>query len=142
MSDSVREPPQRERLPHTRESITHKFNISGHEGYITAGFYEDGRPGEIFLKMGKEGSTLGGLLDAVGILSSIAFQHGVPLRAIAHKLEHTRFEPSGFTKDKHIKEASSIVDYVFRWLTHLFEVSDEDALSEATSPQLAKVEAS
>ncbi len=140
MTHSVREAPQRERLPHTRDSITHKFSISGHEGYIIVGIYEDGRPGEIFLKMGKEGSTLGGLLDTIGILTSIALQHGVPLDVIVDKLSHTRFEPSGFTKDVKIREASSIVDYVFRWLTDLFDGSDEDAQAEPTSPQISEVE--
>lgn len=140
MTHSVREAPQRKRLPHTRDSITHKFSISGHEGYIIVGIYEDGRPGEIFLKMGKEGSTLGGLLDTIGILTSIALQHGVPLDVIVDKLSHTRFEPSGFTKDVKIREASSIVDYVFRWLTALFDGSDEDAQAEPTSPQISEVE--
>ena len=112
--------PRRERLPDTRQSITHKFNIAGHEGYMTTGLYDDGRPGELFLTMGKEGSTLGGLLDAIGILASVSLQHGVPLEALVNKLSHCRFEPSGQTANPDITPASSIVDYIFRWLGRQF----------------------
>ncbi len=108
--------PRRERLPDTRRSVTHKFSIAGHEGYITVGFYEDGRPGEIFISMAKEGSTIGGLMDTIGILTSIALQYGVPLDALVRKFEHVRFEPSGFTENRDIPYAKSIVDYIFRWL--------------------------
>jgi ribonucleoside-diphosphate reductase alpha chain len=106
----------RDRLPDTRESVTHKFSISGHEGYITVGLYEDGRPGEVFIKMAKEGSTMSGLMETIGILTSLAMQHGVPVDSLVRKLENMRFEPSGWTPNSAIREASSVVDYVFRWL--------------------------
>jgi ribonucleoside-diphosphate reductase alpha chain len=113
--------PQRKRLPTTRSSVTHKFQIAEQKGYIIVGLYEDGRPGEVFLKIGKEGSTLGGMFDTVGILTSIALQHGVPLETLAEKLAYVRFEPSGWTKNPKINHAHSIVDYVFRWLQSEFE---------------------
>ena len=119
------ERPKRERLPDTRNSITHKFDISGHEGYIVVGLYQDGRPGELFLTMGKEGSTLGGLLDSIGILTSVSLQYGVPLDALVRKFSHCRFEPSGWTKNPDIRQATSIVDYIFRWLGVMF-LSDGD----------------
>jgi ribonucleoside-diphosphate reductase alpha chain len=108
--------PRRRRLPDTRASITHKFNVSGHEGYITVGLFDDGRPGEVFLKMAKEGSTISGLMDTIGILTSLALQYGVPIEALAAKFEHARFEPLGWTSNPKIREASSLVDYIFRWL--------------------------
>ena len=108
--------PARHRLPDTRDSITHKFNISGHEGYFTVGLFEDGRPGELFIKMAKEGSTMSGLMDTIGILTSVALQYGVPVEALVHKMRGTRFEPSGWTASPEVGEASSVVDYVFRWL--------------------------
>jgi ribonucleoside-diphosphate reductase alpha chain len=117
--------PKRERLPETRKSITHKFDISGHEGYIVVGLYEDGRPGELFLTMGKEGSTLGGLLDSIGILTSVSLQYGVPLEALVQKFSHCRFEPSGWTKNPDIRQARSIVDYIFRWLGVMFLADGE-----------------
>jgi ribonucleoside-diphosphate reductase alpha chain len=108
--------PRRERLPDTRKSVTHKFNISGHEGYITVGLYPDGRPGELFITMAKEGSTIGGLMDCFGTAVSMSLQYGVPLEVYVNKFSHTRFEPMGFTKNPDIRIAKSIVDYIFRWL--------------------------
>ena len=108
--------PRRERLPDTRPSITHKFNVSGHEGYITVGLYPDGRPGELFITMAKEGSTIGGLMDCFGTAVSMSLQYGVPLEVYVNKFSHTRFEPMGFTKNPDIKIAKSLVDYIFRWL--------------------------
>ncbi len=108
--------PRRERLPDTRQSITHKFSIAGHEGYITVGLYEDGRPGEMFVTMAKEGSTIGGLMDCFGTAVSMSLQYGVPLEVYVGKFSHTRFEPMGHTKNPEIRIAKSIVDYIFRWL--------------------------
>jgi ribonucleoside-diphosphate reductase alpha chain len=108
--------PARHRLPDTRRAITHKFDIAGHEGYITVGLYEDGSPGELFITMAKEGSTIGGLMDTIGTLVSLAFQYGVPIETLVKKFAHQRFEPSGFTKNPDIPIAKSITDYLFRWL--------------------------
>ncbi len=108
--------PRRERLPDTRQSITHKFNIAGHEGYITVGLYPDGRPGEMFITMAKEGSTIGGLMDCFGTAVSMSLQYGVPLEVYVNKFSHTRFEPMGHTKNPDIRIAKSLVDYIFRWL--------------------------
>jgi len=107
---------RRRRLPDERHAITHKFSIGGHEGYLTVGLYEDGRPGEIFLVMAKEGSTISGLMDAVATSISIALQHGVPLPILVAKLAHTRYEPSGLTRHPAIPVALSLTDYVCRWL--------------------------
>jgi ribonucleoside-diphosphate reductase alpha chain len=108
--------PRRERLPHTRHSLTHKFDIQGHEGYINVGFYPDGRPGELFITMAKEGSTIGGLMDVLGTSISIGLQYGVPLEVFVNKFAHSRFEPAGFTKNPDIPIAKSVADYIFRWL--------------------------
>ena len=108
--------PRRERLPHTRRSLTHKFDIQGHEGYINVGFYPDGRPGELFITMAKEGSTIGGLMDVLGTAISIGLQYGVPLEVFVNKFAHSRFEPAGFTKNPDIPIAKSVADYIFRWL--------------------------
>ena len=108
--------PRRERLPHTRRSLTHKFDIQGHEGYINVGFYPDGRPGELFITMAKEGSTIGGLMDVLGTAISIGLQYGVPLEVFVNKFAHSRFEPAGFTKNPDIPIAKSIADYIFRWM--------------------------
>ena len=108
--------PRRERLPHTRRSLTHKFDIQGHEGYVNVGFYPDGRPGELFITMAKEGSTIGGLMDVLGTSISIGLQYGVPLEVFVNKFAHSRFEPAGFTKNPDIPIAKSIADYIFRWL--------------------------
>jgi ribonucleoside-diphosphate reductase alpha chain len=108
--------PARHRLPDTRQAVTHKFDIAGHEGYITVGLFEDGSPGELFITMAKEGSTIGGLMDTIGTLVSLSLQYGVPLETLAKKFAHQRFEPSGFTKNPDIPIAKSITDYLFRWL--------------------------
>ncbi len=117
---SVEPRPARRKLPDERHAITHKFSIAGHEGYITVGMYEDGKPGEIFLVMAKEGSTISGLMDAFATSISMALQYGVPLEALVEKFSHVRFEPSGFTKNPEIPYAKSITDYIFRWLASKF----------------------
>jgi ribonucleoside-diphosphate reductase alpha chain len=117
--------PFRRKLPDERRSITHKFDVGGHEGYITVGLYEDGKPGEIFLKMSKEGSTVSGLMDAFATAVSLTLQYGVPLEALVKKFAHMRFEPAGFTKNPEVPIAKSLVDYVFRWLGSKF-LSAED----------------
>ncbi len=114
------ETPKRRKLPDERHSITHKFDIAGHEGYITVGMFEDGTPGEIFLVMAKEGSTISGFADAFAQAISYALQFGVPLQALVDKFSHARFEPSGMTKNPEIRFAKSIVDYIFRWLATKF----------------------
>jgi ribonucleoside-diphosphate reductase alpha chain len=114
----------RRKLPDERESITHKFSIGGHEGYITVGKYEDGAPGEIFITMAKEGSTISGLMDSFATMTSLALQHGVPLQLLIDKFTHTRFEPSGFTKNPEIPMAKSIMDYIFKWLAIKFLARD------------------
>ena len=116
--------PRRERLPDTRNSMTHKFNVSGHEGYITVGLYPDGRPGELFITMAKEGSTIGGLMDCFGTALSMSLQYGVPLKVYIEKFSHTRFEPQGYTKNPDIPIAKSVVDYIFRWLGKTFFPED------------------
>ena len=117
----------RRRLPDERNAFTHKFSIAGHEGYITAGLYEDGTPGEIFITMSKEGSTISGLMDALATSVSMALQYGVPLRVLVEKFTHMRFEPSGFTNNKEIPIAKSICDYIFRWLGKKFLPPEEQA---------------
>jgi ribonucleoside-diphosphate reductase alpha chain len=112
--------PLRRRLPDTRTALTHKFDIAGHEGYLTVGLFEDGTPGELFITMAKEGSTIGGLMDSIGTLTSLAWQYGVPLEALVKKFAHQRFEPSGFTKNPDVRNATSITDYVFRWMAFQF----------------------
>ena len=112
--------PRRRRLPDERQSITHKFDIAGHEGYITVGLYEDGQPGELFLTMAKEGSTISGFADAFAQAISYALQYGVPLQDLVDKFSHVRFEPSGMTKNPDIRFAKSIVDYIFRWMAAKF----------------------
>ena len=112
--------PRRERLPDTRQSITHKFNVGGHEGYINVGLYPDGRPGELFITMAKEGSTIGGLMDAFGTAISMSLQYGVPLEVLVNKFSHTRFEPMGHTTNPDIRIAKSVVDYIFRWAAITF----------------------
>ena len=124
--------PERHKLPDTRQSITHKFSVDGHEGYITVGLFEDGQPGELFLKMAKEGSTLSGLADTIGVLTSLALQYGVPVETLARKLEWVRFEPSGWTKNEEIRNAHSIVDYVFRWLGLRFSPEYRDEYKKGT----------
>ncbi|HXV75118.1 MAG TPA: hypothetical protein VD788_02285, partial [Candidatus Polarisedimenticolaceae bacterium] len=121
------------KLPDTRQSVTHKFSVAGHEGYITVGLYEDGKPGEIFITLGKAGSTLAGFADAFATAISFALQHGVELRFLVDKFAHVRFEPSGFTGNSRIPIAKSIIDYVFRWLALQF-LPAEDQPVKASEP--------
>ncbi|RIK74390.1 MAG: vitamin B12-dependent ribonucleotide reductase [Planctomycetota bacterium] len=132
--------PRRERLPDTRRSVTHKFSLAGHEGYLTVGLYDDGRPGELFITMAKEGSTIGGLMDCFGTAVSMSLQYGVPLEVLVNKFSHTRFEPMGHTKNPDIRIAKSIVDYIFRWMGITFlpgyKEANNGALSEkANTPE-------
>ena len=126
--------PVRRRLPATRTSVTHKFSIEGHEAYITAGLYEDGSLGEIWLTMAKEGSTLSGMMDAFATSISLALQYGVPLRDLVNKFSHMRFEPSGRTENSEIPVAQSIVDYIFRWLASSFLSEEEKEEFGVLSP--------
>jgi ribonucleoside-diphosphate reductase alpha chain len=133
----------RRKLPDERRAITHKFDIQGHEGYITVGIYEDGRPGEIFLVMSKEGSTISGLMDAFATSISLALQYGVPLEVLVKKFAHTRFEPSGFTKNPEIPIAKSITDYIFRWLASKFlNGTQQEAIGIVRREPIVEVEAS
>src|SRR6516164_439101 len=109
-------PAIRRHLPDERQALTHHFSIAGHEGYLTVGLYEDGSPGEIFITMAKQGSTISGLMDSFATVVSLALQHGVPLEVLCAKFSHTRFEPSGWSGNPKIGYATSIVDYIFRWL--------------------------
>jgi len=122
--------PVRHRMPETRLAMNHKFEIAGHKGYLTVGMFEDGQPGELFIQMNKEGSTIGGLMDTVATLTSISLQYGVPLESLVKKFAYQRFEPSGFTKNPDIRNATSITDYIFRWLGCQFI----RGYKEATSP--------
>ena len=135
--------PIRRKLPDERDAVTHKFSIAGHEGYLTVGLYEEGVPGEIFLRMAKEGSTISGLMDTIATMTSIALQYGVPLKTLVDKFSHTRFEPAGFTNSKVIPMAKSVTDYVFRYLGNRFlrdeaRVEDEQE-TEAEPTGLAVV---
>jgi ribonucleoside-diphosphate reductase alpha chain len=112
--------PFRARMPATRRSITHKFEVAGHEGYLTVGLYDDGKPGELFITMAKEGSTVGGIMDSFGTAISLCLQYGVPLGELVRKFSHSRFEPSGFTTNPDIPMAKSLVDYIFRWMDMTF----------------------
>ncbi|MGE0449511.1 MAG: vitamin B12-dependent ribonucleotide reductase [Vicinamibacterales bacterium] len=145
--------PVRRRLPDERHAITHKFDIQGHEGYITVGLFEDGQPGEIFLVMAKEGSTISGFADAFAQAISYALQYGVPLQALVDKFSHVRFEPSGMTRNPEIRFAKSIVDYIFRWLASKFlsaeaqfragvngREAEERALQPSAEAQVAELE--
>jgi ribonucleoside-diphosphate reductase alpha chain len=114
--EAARREPHRHRLPATRPSLTHKFDIAGHEGYLNVGLFEDGQPGELFITMAKEGSTVGGMVDAFATAVSLCLQYGVPLESLVKKFTHQRFEPSGMTTNRDIPFAKSIVDYIFRWL--------------------------
>ena len=133
--------PRRERLPDTRRSVTHKFNVAGHEGYITVGLYDDGRPGEMFVTMAKEGSTIGGLMDCFGTAVSMSLQYGVPLEVYVNKFSHTRFEPMGHTKNPDIRIAKSIVDYIFRWMGMTFIQGYREAFSNAVTGEETTKEA-
>ncbi|MGB6194328.1 MAG: vitamin B12-dependent ribonucleotide reductase, partial [Terracidiphilus sp.] len=132
----------RHRLPEERASVTHKFSIAGHEGYITVGLYPTGQPGEIFIKMAKEGSTVSGLMDAFATSISLALQHGVPLRVLCEKFAHTRFEPSGWTGNEQIGYAKSLMDYIFRWLNLRFLSGEQLTLFAGLAPQAAQLPAS
>lgn len=132
---------ERRRLPDERQSITRKFEIAGHDLYLTVGLYDDGTPGETFWKSSKEGSTLAGLLDTIGVLFSLALQHGVPLRAITNKLAYTRFEPAGFTGIPGVQYATSPVDAVVRWMAGKFlppEEAPQPTLPMASVPPRAE----
>jgi ribonucleoside-diphosphate reductase alpha chain len=126
---------QREKMPAERASVTHKFSVGGHEGYITVGMYEDGRPGEIFIKMSKEGSTLSGVMDGLALTVSIGLQYGVPLKVYVDKLLNTRFEPSGITANPKIRFVSSVLDYIARWLGGRFISADYLKLNGAPLPE-------
>jgi ribonucleoside-diphosphate reductase alpha chain len=139
----VVERPQRRKLPDERHSITHKFDVAGHEGYITVGLFEDGTPGEIFLVMAKEGSTISGFADAFAQAISYALQYGVPLQTLVDKFSHSRFEPSGMTKNPEVRFAKSIVDYIFRWMATKFLSPEAQFrvgvnLREETEPRAAE----
>jgi len=112
--------PVRRKLPDERPSITHKFRVGDQEGYITVGLFEDGMPGELFISLAKDGSTMHGLLESIGILTSLCLQYGVPLDHLTHKMQGIEFEPHGFTSNKLIPQASSIVDYIFHYMRHRF----------------------
>jgi ribonucleoside-diphosphate reductase alpha chain len=133
--------PVRRKLPDERQSVTHKFSIAGHEGYITVGLYEDGTPGEVFISMAKEGSTISGLMDTLATSISYGLQYGVPLKFFVDKFSHVRFEPSGWTNNRQVPYAKSIIDYIFRWLGNRFlgiaEVSEarETAVLKPTEPE-------
>ncbi|MEM7627392.1 MAG: adenosylcobalamin-dependent ribonucleoside-diphosphate reductase, partial [Planctomycetota bacterium] len=129
--ERVVERPMRRRLPDTRASKTHKFNVAGHEGYLTVGLYDDGQPGELFITMAKEGSTIGGLMDSLGTAISVALQYGVPTSSLVTKFSHQRFEPAGMTHNRDIPFAKSLVDYIFRWMGMEFVAG----YREANAPQ-------
>jgi ribonucleoside-diphosphate reductase alpha chain len=130
--------PTRRRLPDERHALTHKFSIGGHEGYLTAGMYEDGTPGEIFVVMAKEGSVVSGLMDTIATMTSISLQYGVPLEVLTSKFEHTRFEPSGLTNNQQIPIAKSPIDYIFRWLHQKF--GDRETLPQSDAMEVAAAE--
>ena len=130
--ERIVERPLRRRLPDTRLSKTHKFNVAGHEGYLTVGLYDDGSPGELFITMAKEGSTIGGLMDSLGTAISVALQYGVPVESLVNKFTHQRFEPAGMTHNRDIPFAKSLVDYIFRWMGMEFV----GGYREANSPRL------
>ncbi len=132
----------RHRLQEERASITHKFSIAGHEGYITVGFYPNGQPGEIFIRMAKEGSTVSGLMDAFATSVSLALQHGVPLKVLCEKFAHTRFEPSGWTGNEQIGYAKSLMDYIFRWLNLRFLSGQQLTLFAGLAPSAPQLPAS
>jgi len=120
--------PSRRRLPDERRAMTHHFSIAGHEGYLTVGVYEDGSPGEIFIRIAKEGSTISGLMDSFATVVSLALQHGVPLDVLCAKFSHTRFEPSGWSGNPKIGFATSLMDYLFRWLELKFLKNEQEEL--------------
>ena len=131
IDDKLEARPRRKRLPATRKSLTHKFDVGGHEGYLTVGLYDNGEPGELFITMAKEGSTVGGMMDAFGTAISLTLQYGVPLQTMVDKFSHSRFDPSGITANREIPFAKSIVDYIFRWLAMEFV----EGYRQTNSPQ-------
>ena len=137
LEDPSAAPPRavRHRLPDERLSITHKFKVGGHEGYLTVGLYKNGMPGELFITMAKEGSTVSGLMDSFACATSIALQHGVPLKLLCEKFAHTRFEPSGWSNNPDIGYAKSIMDYIFRWLQLRFLTGQQQALFDGLRPK-------
>jgi ribonucleoside-diphosphate reductase alpha chain len=135
--DDLEGPPRarRHKLPDERFSVTHKFKVGSHEGYLTVGLYKDGSPGELFITMAKEGSTVGGLMDSFACAISLALQHGVPLPLLVKKFAHTRFEPSGWTQNQEIGYANSIMDYIFRWLDLRFRMGEQQSLFDDLRPR-------
>jgi ribonucleoside-diphosphate reductase alpha chain len=135
--ENLNGPPRakRNKMPDERLSVTHKFSIAGHDGYITVGLYPGGDPGEIFITMAKEGSTVSGLMDSFALAVSIALQHGVPLKLLCEKFEHTRFEPSGWSQNSDIGYAKSIMDYIFRWLHLRFLTGQQQMLFDSMRPK-------
>ena len=135
--DDLEGPPiaHRHKLPDERFSVTHKFKVGSHEGYLTVGLYKNGMPGELFITMAKEGSTVSGLMDSFACAVSIALQHGVPLRLLVNKFAHTRFEPSGWTQNQEIGYANSIMDYIFRWLDLRFLTGEQQSLFDDLRPR-------
>jgi ribonucleoside-diphosphate reductase alpha chain len=135
--EDLNAPPRarRNKLPAERFSVTHKFKVGSHEGYLTVGLYKDGSPGELFITMAKEGSTVSGLMDSFACAISLALQHGVPLRLLVNKFAHTRFEPSGWTQNPEIGYANSIMDYIFRWLDLRFLTGEQQSLFDDLRPR-------
>ena len=127
-------PAVRRRLPDERHSLTHHFSVGGQEGYVTVGLYEDGLPGELFIRMAKEGSTVSGLMDSFATAVSLALQYGVPLQILCDKFSHTRFEPSGWSGNPKIGYAKSLTDYLFRWLELRFLKGEQGLLFELPRP--------
>jgi ribonucleoside-diphosphate reductase alpha chain len=130
----------RYKLPDERASFTHKFSIGGHEGYLTVGLYPDGTPGEIFVRMAKEGSVIAGLMDSFATAISLALQHGVPLHVLIEKFKGTRFEPSGFTGNQEIPIATSIMDYLFRWLAIRFPTDGPSIVERHPAARAAQLD--
>jgi ribonucleoside-diphosphate reductase alpha chain len=139
--DNLNAPPRavRHKLQEERASITHKFKVGDHEGYVTVGLYPNGDPGELFVTMAKEGSTVSGLMDSFALAVSIALQHGVPLKLFCEKFAHTRFEPSGWSGNADIGYAKSIMDYIFRWLQLRFLTGQQQMLFESFRPKLSAI---
>ena len=133
--------PYRHKLSDERRAFTHKFAVGQHEGYLTVGLYEDGQPGEIFITMAKEGSTVSGLMDSFATAVSLALQYGVPLKVLCDKFSHTRFEPSGWTHHPEIRYAKSVMDYIFRWLAWKFLPRDAQPREDASLQSLNGKEA-
>jgi ribonucleoside-diphosphate reductase alpha chain len=137
VEEDLNAPPRavRHKLQEERMSITHKFKVGDHEGYITVGLYPNGDPGELFVKMAKEGSTVSGLMDSFALAVSLALQYGVPLKTFCEKFAHTRFEPSGWSGNPEIGYAKSIMDYIFRWMQMRFLTGQQQMLFENLRPK-------